>query len=113
MPGLGAVAIGIEEESAVVVIAVFRPRAGSAVVAVAAFRSRPPERVDKLARSRAEADVKVARDGVIVVGGRERELPLPDGVLLVSPRALDPDRPQHGVVEALGRLAVGHADRDV
>ena len=101
MHGFGAVAVGIEEEASVVLVAVFRPRAGSAVVAVARFRSHPPERVHELARSGAETHVKLPRDRVIAVGSRKREPSLPDGVLVVVAAPVDADLPQHGVVERL------------
>jgi hypothetical protein len=43
---LGAVSIGIEQEAAVIVAAVFGAQAGRAVVAEACLRPHSPERVD-------------------------------------------------------------------
>ena len=52
-------------------------------------------------------------DGMLVVRVRERELSLPDGVLVATSRLLDADCSQHRVVEELRRGAVGGADSDV
>jgi len=48
MDGLDAVPVGIEQEGAVVVVAVLRPRAGLAVALVPGGRPSQPERVDVL-----------------------------------------------------------------
>src|SRR5205085_795188 len=55
--GLGAVPVGVEQESAVVALAVLRTRTGSSVVAVAGVRSDAPELVDVRTRRRGECDV--------------------------------------------------------
>ena len=68
---LGAVAVGVEQEAAVVVVAVLGAQAGLAVVAVAGVDAGLPERVDVLARRRGEADVEAARRGLLGVRGRE------------------------------------------
>ena len=71
---LGAVAVGVEQERAVVVVAVLRPRPGRAVVAVAGLGAGAPERVDLLARAGAEGDVEAARDRLLASAAREREV---------------------------------------
>ena len=62
---LGAVAVGVEQEAAVVVVAVLGPRPRRAVVAMARVRAGAPERLDELARARAEGDVQPARHRVL------------------------------------------------
>ena len=47
--GLGAVAVGVEQEAAVVVGPVLRPGAGRTVIRMAGVDSGVPERVDLLA----------------------------------------------------------------
>jgi hypothetical protein len=110
--GLGAVAVGVEQEAAVVVGAVLGARAGLAVVAVAGVDAGLPERVHVLARRRGEADVHAARDRLLVVGRGERELVVVDEPVL-GPDALGAERSQHDVVEAGGGLQVGGAEGDV
>jgi hypothetical protein len=55
--GLGAVAVRIEDERAVVVVMVLRSETRLAVASVAGARRRLPERVDLVARARDERDV--------------------------------------------------------
>jgi hypothetical protein len=57
---LGAAAVGVEQERAVVVRHVLGPRTGRAVVAVPGGRAHPPELVDRGTRAHAEADVQPA-----------------------------------------------------
>ena len=110
--GLGAVAVRIEEECAVVVVAVLRPQAGRAVVGIAGVRSRLPERVDVGARRRCEPDVQAPRHRP--VGARRRETEVdPLDVVLIRVGLLDPERLQHGLVELLRGCAVRSADRHV
>ena len=110
--GLGAVAVGVEQEAAVVVVAVLGPRPRRAVVAVARLRAGAPERLDVLARARAEGDVQPARDRVRGVGRREREV-VPLGEARVAVGGLDAQRLEHRVVEGLRRGAVGDPDGHV
>ena len=109
---LDAVSVRIEQEGTVVVVAVLGPRAGPAVALVSGRRSRLPEPVDVLPRRGREADVQPPVTGVRVVRSREREV-VPLGVVLAAVGLLDLERAKHRLVEALGRLAVGGADRDV
>src|SRR3954462_11304062 len=110
--GLDAVAVGVEEKGAVVVVAVLRTRARCAVVLVTGLGSGAPERVRGGARRRGEADVQAARHGVLLVNERQREV-LPLGVVLAAARHADADGGQDGVVELLRGAAIGDADRDV
>ena len=54
MDGLRAVAVGVEQEGAVVVLAVLRTGAGRTVLAVARGGARAPEFVDELPGGRGE-----------------------------------------------------------
>src|SRR5262245_2798617 len=110
---LRTVAVRVEQERAVVVLPVMRPRAGHAVVSMPGVCTDAPELVHELLRRRGESNMEVSRDWIVAVGRGERELSLPDGVFLVTAAPPDPDRLQHGVVDRLRRLAVGRADRDV
>jgi hypothetical protein len=112
MDGFRAVAVRIQEEAAEVVVAVLGPRPWGAVVAVPRLGAGPPERVDVLARARAEADVQAARHRVLVVGGREREV-VPLGEARVAVGGLDAQRLEHRVVEALRGVSVADADGHV
>jgi hypothetical protein len=106
--GFGAVPVRVEEERAVVVVAVLRAQAGRAIVAVAGVGAGAPELVHALTRRRDERDVEPPRHRLLFVGPREREV-----VPLRVCRLLDAERPQHGLVEALRRLAVRDTNRDV
>jgi hypothetical protein len=114
--GLDAVAVRVEEERAVIVTRVLRTQACLTVALVAGFDAALPERIDLGARARPEADVQTARRCVTV---RDREV-TPLGELRAAvaelagrSRLLESDRAQHGLVEALRRLTVADADRDV
>jgi hypothetical protein len=109
---LGAVAVRVQQESAVVVRAVLRPRPRLAVVAVAGGNARLPEGVDVLARGRAEAQVQPARNRLVVCRRRQREV-APLGQPLVRRRLLDAEQPQQLAVERLRRVAIRAADPDV
>jgi len=109
---LGAVAVGVEQEGAVVVLAVLRPLAGRAVVAMARGAARLPERVDVRARGCREADVQPARGRVLGVRRGEREV-VPLDELVARRGDLDLECAQDGAVERLGRRAVRNADGDV
>ncbi len=110
--GLGAVAVRVEQEGAVVVVPVLRPRARRAVVAVARPRCRRAR-----TRRRARATARRTRcAGRASPGARRRRLRArsrPTRRTARRVRLLDAERPQHGLVEALRRLAVRDADRDV
>ena len=110
--GLGAVAVGIEQERAVVVAAVLRPGPGLPVVGVAGLGARLPEGVDLLAGGRPEAHVEAPRRRLGVVGAGEREvLPFREGP---GPVALvDAQGRQDRLVEPLRGLPVVDADRHV
>jgi hypothetical protein len=58
--GLDAVVVGVEEEAAVVVAVVDRPRARLAVASVAGLHCRRPERIDVGSRAGDERDVEIA-----------------------------------------------------
>jgi hypothetical protein len=71
MHGLRAVAVGIEEKRAVVVVAVLGAQAGLAVVLVARLCAGPPKLVHESARRRDEADVQPSRRRMLSVCLRE------------------------------------------
>jgi len=110
--GLDAVAVGIEDECAVVARRVLRARAGRAVVAVAGARQRAPPCVDLLTRAGHERNVEVPRDRPVVTrpGDGEvvplEEVPIRDGLG-------DAEHGQRGLVEAARGVEIGDADRDV
>jgi hypothetical protein len=110
--GFGAVAVGIEQEGAVVVVPVLGPRAGRSIVAVAGLDARPVEGVDVLAAGRHEPDVQPLGRGPALLGGRDREVVPLDQVVGAVAR-LDPERREDGRVEPLGCRAVRDADRHV
>ena len=98
--GFGAVAVRVEQEGAVVVVAVLRPQARLPVVLVPGLGPNAPERVDELARGGDEGDVQPARHGVLLVGLAECEV-VPLHEVLVPVGLADPDRLQDEVVEPL------------
>src|SRR4051812_23230703 len=99
--GLGTVAVGIEQEGPVVVVAVLGPRARPSVVGIAGIDARLPELVDLLARGRDEPDVEPRGTGVRVIGAGQLEvLPLRERARPVGP--VYAQRRQDRVVEALG-----------
>src|SRR5215212_2772157 len=110
--GLDAVAVRVEQEGAVVVVAVLRPWPRLAVALVAGARAGAPELVHvSMARS-GEAHVQPPRDRARIVGLREGEVvPLDEPLAAVRP--LDPERAEHGLAEPFGGRTVGDADRDV
>jgi hypothetical protein len=64
MDRLDTVAVWVEQEAAVVVLAVFRARTGLPVVTVAGCRPDSPELVDALVSRHPESGVQAVRDGV-------------------------------------------------
>ena len=109
---LRAVGVRVEEEPAVVVVAVLGPRAGLAVAPVARGQAGAPELVDDVARSGRDADVEASRHRLPEARSHERPVVPLDEVVSVVGR-LDPQRRKYGVVEGLRSLSVGGADADV
>src|SRR5919106_3639819 len=110
--GLGAVAVRVEEEGAVVVVVVLGPWARLAVARVARLCSGVPERVHLLARARAERHVQATRHRAVFARLRDPEVvPLVE----ISARMRDrvAERLEDGLVEAPARLPVGDADPPV
>jgi len=110
--GLDAVAVGIEQEGAVVGRAIVAARSGRAVVAVARVDTCLPERVDLRAVTGAEADVQPAGHGVLRVR-RPNPPVVPSDHVGARVARLDAQGAQHGAIEALRRREIGVADTDV
>ena len=108
---LGAVAVRVEQQAAVVVRGVLRTQTGRAVVPVTGVDARAPERIDDLARRCQERNVQPARHRMLVRRRGNREI-APLGALVVF-ASLEAEHPEHGVVEPLGGSAVGDADLHV
>src|SRR5439155_934272 len=110
--GLGAVAVRVEQEGAVVVRAVLGTRPRRAVVPVTGSGADTPELVDTIWRGRDEPDVEPPRRGPLRSRLRQREV-VPLVEVLVGSRPGNAERTQKGLVEPLRALAIGDADRHV
>src|SRR5437899_5921573 len=109
---LDAVAVGVEQEPAVVRRAVLPARPRRALVTVPRVDARLPERVDLRPVARAEAGVEPA--GHRVPGVRRPDVPvLPLDQLGVRMAGLDAQDAQDGAVEALGGRHVRDGDADM
>jgi hypothetical protein len=110
--GLDAVAVGVEQEPAVVVGPVLWAGSRLAVARPAGVDTRAPEGVDPLVRPRDEPDMLEMRRRVLVRRVCEREVaPLREPRAVVA--RLDPERGEDRRVEALRRRAIRDPDRDV
>jgi hypothetical protein len=112
MHRLCAVAVRVEKECSVVVLAVLRTRARGAVVPIAGFGTRAPELVDLRSRRCEEGDVQPACDRLVLAGLREREV-APLRVWIRTARLLQANRRQNRVVEPLGGRTIRDPDRHV
>ena len=112
MDRLDAVAVGVEQEGAVVRGAVLRARARRSVVAVPGVDTRLPERVDLRAVAGAEADVEPACQRVLAVRRADGPVvPLDErGVRMPG---LDTKDAQDRAIEALGGREVRDGEADV
>ena len=112
MDGLGAVAVGIEQERSVVVVAVLRPAPRCPIAGESGRGTGLPEQVDLLTRGSDEAHMQSPGRRILIVRARQREV-LPLGERPGPVGLLDPERLEHGVVEALRRGPVAGADGHV
>ena len=110
--GLDVVAVGVEDERAVIALVIDRALARRAVVTVPGLDRRPVERLDLLAALRDERDVDVLAQRLAVLCNRE-VAPLRQPLVRVLPAELVAERQEHRRVERLRGLEVGHPKRDV
>src|SRR6185437_14817943 len=109
---LDAVAVGVEQEAAVVRGAVLRARPRRAVVAVARIDPRLPERIDLSAVASAKPDMEPTAQRVLAIGRPDVPV-LPLHQLSVRMAWLGAQDAQDGAVEPLGGREVGYGDGDV
>ena len=107
MDRLDAVAVRVEEESAVVIGGVVLAQSRLSVAAVTGLHAATPERVDVLAGGSGERDVEVTRERSRVLCGCNREV-VPLEELLPLRLSIE-----HGRIEAARCLEIGDADGHV
>jgi len=109
---LYAVAVGIEQEAAVIVGGVDRARPGRAVIAVAGVDPRLPEGIDGFTGRCSEADVQPACDRVLTI--RRPDVPiLPLDECGVRVARLRAEGREDCAIKALGRGQIRDGDSDV
>src|SRR5581483_5328195 len=72
--GLGAVAVRVEQEGAVVPLVILGSPTWFPIARIARVNARSPERVDLRFGRRHERDMEPARQRVLIRGGRGREV---------------------------------------
>ncbi len=109
---LGAVAVRVEQEGAVVAGGVLRPLARFAVALVAGVDTRLPEGIHVVAGPSDERDVKMARRRPLGTCLRDAEV-VPFVEMLARVRDVVAEDAEERFVELPTRAAVGHADPHV
>ena len=112
MDGLDAVAVGVEQERAVVVRLVVGSLSRSSRVDQPVGRAHAPERVHVRATRGHEPDMESAGHRSRLRRLQKREVvPLDEPFVRVC--HFDPELAEHGPVDRLGRAAIGHPNRDM
>lgn len=109
---LGAVAIEVAEEGAVIPGRVLGALARRPIVLIAGAGSSPPELIDPLPRWCDEGDVQVPGRRMLGRGAEEAEL-VPLDPTVGGTRRLDAERAENSAVKALRRTEIIGTDRDV